>query len=95
MELTLDTETFLHALRVQSFRSKAVHAARRVNEAWGARTVGDSTVHERFRELRAGNEDLEVKPRAGRPCVLDEGDLQAALTRKARTNVSVSRVSSI
>ena len=64
-------------------RSKAVHAAGRINEAWGARTVGDSTVRERFREFRAGNEELEVKRRSGRQTVLNEGDLQAALTRKA------------
>ena len=64
-------------------RSKAFYAACRINEAWGARTVGDSTVRERFRQFRAVNAELKVKRRSGRQTVLDEGDLHTALTRKA------------
>ncbi|KAJ1350524.1 hypothetical protein KIN20_006329 [Parelaphostrongylus tenuis] len=40
------------------FDLNAADAARRINEAWGNRTVGESTVRERFREFKAGNEEL-------------------------------------
>ncbi|KAJ1363165.1 hypothetical protein KIN20_022961 [Parelaphostrongylus tenuis] len=43
------------------------NAVRRFNKAWGDRTVGESTVRERFREFKAGNEELTDRPRSGRP----------------------------
>ncbi|KAJ1347798.1 hypothetical protein KIN20_002962 [Parelaphostrongylus tenuis] len=53
------------------FRSDAADVARRINKAWGYRTVGESTAHERFREFKAGNEELTGKPRSERPTELD------------------------
>ncbi|PZQ93416.1 MAG: hypothetical protein DI539_31720, partial [Flavobacterium psychrophilum] len=58
--------------------TKAAEAARRINQACGAGTVGESTVYERFREFKAGNEDLTDKPRLGRP---QEIDRQAVINR--------------
>ncbi|KAJ1367259.1 hypothetical protein KIN20_028135 [Parelaphostrongylus tenuis] len=54
------------------FGSNAADAVRRINEAWGDRMVGESTVSERFHEFKAGNEELTAGPRFGRPTELDE-----------------------
>ncbi|KAJ1345589.1 hypothetical protein KIN20_000159 [Parelaphostrongylus tenuis] len=48
------------------FGSNAADAARRINKPWRNRTVGESTVRERFREFKAGNEELTDRLRSGR-----------------------------
>lgn len=75
MELTREQKRLL-MLHEYKLGSNAAEAARQINEAWGDGTVGVSTVRERFREFKAGNEDLGDQPREGRP---QEVDRQAVL----------------
>jgi histone-lysine N-methyltransferase SETMAR len=78
MELSREQKRLL-MLYEYKFGSNAADAARRINKAWGDRTVGESTVRERFREFKAGNEELTDRPRSGRPTELDDEDLISGL----------------
>ncbi|PZQ94089.1 MAG: hypothetical protein DI539_31300 [Flavobacterium psychrophilum] len=66
MELDREQKRLL-MLHYYKLGEKAAKAAEKINQAWGAGTVGESTVYERFREFKAGNTDLTDKPRSGRP----------------------------
>lgn len=69
--------------------SNAAEAARRINQAWGAQMVAESTVRERFRQFKVGNEDLADKPRSGRP---REVDRQAVINRIEEDSSMTSRM---
>lgn len=75
MELTREEKRLLMLYEYKA-KLNAAEAARRINGAWGEGTVGESTVRERFREFKAGNEELKDQSRSGRP---QEVDRQAVL----------------
>lgn len=54
-------------------------AAKAICDVEGEGTVASRTAQKWFKRFNEGNFDLEDMPRSGRPAVLDEGDLQAAL----------------
>ncbi|KAJ1357233.1 hypothetical protein KIN20_015333 [Parelaphostrongylus tenuis] len=62
MELSREQKR-LSLLYEYKLGSNAADAARRINKAWGDRTFGESTVRERFREFKAGNEELTATDR--------------------------------
>jgi len=77
----------------------ASEAAKNINEAYGDGTSDARTARRWFAKFNSGEETLEDKPRSGRPTVLDEGDLQAALdaepsssTRELGTELGVSHM---
>ena len=54
-------------------------AAKAICDVEGEGTVAPRTAQKGFKRFNEGDLDLEDRPRSGRPTVLDEGDLQAAL----------------
>ena len=54
-------------------------AAKAICDVEGEGTVAPRTAQKWFKRFNEGDFDLEDRPRSGRPTVLDEGDLQAAL----------------
>ena len=73
-------------------------AADAINEVEGEGTVGKTAAAKWFQRFNDGDFNLEDKPRSGRPSVLDEGDLQAALdaepsssTRELATELGVDQ----
>jgi histone-lysine N-methyltransferase SETMAR len=54
-------------------------AADAINKIEGEKTIGKTAAGKWFKRFNEGNFDLEDRPRSGRPTVLDESDLQAAL----------------
>jgi histone-lysine N-methyltransferase SETMAR len=73
-------------------------AVKAICDVEGEGTIGKSAVIKWFKRFNDGDFDLEDKPRSGRPSVLDEGDLQAALdvepsssTRELAEDLGVSQ----
>ncbi|KAJ1348400.1 hypothetical protein KIN20_003695 [Parelaphostrongylus tenuis] len=62
--LTLGKLKHLLVLYDYKYGSNAADATRRINKAWGNRTVGESIVRERFGEFKAGNEELTDRARS-------------------------------
>jgi len=54
-------------------------AADAINKIEGEKTIGKTAAGKWFKRFNEGDFDLEDRPRSGRPTVLDESDLQAAL----------------
>ena len=87
MELTREQKRLLmlHEYKL-SEKPNATATARRINQAWGERTVGERTVQERFAEFRAGNEDITHQQGAGRPREVD----RQAVIDKIEANPSMT-----
>jgi transposase len=78
MELTREQKRLL-MLHEYKLGTKAAKAAEKINQAWGNNTVGESTVYERYREFKTGNEDLDHKQGAGRPKEIDRDAILEAI----------------
>ncbi|KAJ1362990.1 hypothetical protein KIN20_022732 [Parelaphostrongylus tenuis] len=78
MELSREQKLLLMFYEYK-FGSNAADTIRRFDKAWDERTVGESLVRERFRELKAGNEELTDRARSGRPTELDDEGLISGL----------------
>lgn len=75
MELTREEKRLL--LHFQwKLGMNASESARKICEAYGDKTIGESTAREWFAKFRAGEESIEDKPRSGHP---QEVDRQAVL----------------
>ena len=65
---------------------KATEAARRIREVEGNKAISDRTAQNWFKRFKGGDLSLEVKPRSGRPSVVDYD----ALKRKLEENPNTS-----
>ena len=59
--------------------TSASSASRRICTAFGEGAVSERTARNWFQKFRSGNEALEDEPRAGRPILLNNDDLKAAI----------------
>lgn len=82
------SKPFLRGCMLYDFKSglKATESAGRINNAFGADTVSERTVREWFVRFRAGDKNLQDKPRSGRPSELsDERLMQLVRAEPQRT----------
>lgn len=56
--------------------AKATEAAERIRQAFGGECLSDRVAQQWFLRFRSGDEDLEEKPRSGRPRAFDDETLQ-------------------
>ena len=56
--------------------AKATEAAERIRHAFGGECVSDRVAQQWFQRFRGGDEDLEEKPRSGRPLAFDDETLR-------------------
>ena len=72
------SKPFLRNCMLYDFKSglKATESARRINDAFGSDTISERTVREWFARFRAGDNNLQDKPRSGRPSELNDDRLK-------------------
>jgi histone-lysine N-methyltransferase SETMAR len=95
----MSDKSYVRCLLLHYWKKKCSQrdAAEAINKVEGEGTTNKSSVGEWFKRFNAGDLSLEDKPRSGRPTMLDESDLQAALdaepsssSRELATDLGVS-----